>query len=203
MPPAGAAIALLLVAAAPAPELEAIDAAWDATVAARDEAGFLSRVAEDPVFAGAALQVGRAAIREKWMRYLTPGGPTLRWRPTGSGIAPSGDLGWTVGEASYEWREKGVPPSPGRYVTVWAKDGEGRWRAVLDASLEAAPGQPAARLPVRTVSSRDGTLEASIGTWARGEGTGRRTGAWLLVRERVDGAWRTVVESEIPSPPTT
>jgi ketosteroid isomerase-like protein len=199
MPPAGAALALLLLAAAPAPELEAIDAAWDAAVAARDQAAFLSRVAADAVFAGGALRVGRDAIREGWSRYLTPGGPTLRWRPTGSGIAPSGDLGWTVGEASYAWKEKGVPPSPVRYVTVWAKDEQGRFRAVLDGSLEPPAGRGAIRKPVRTVTSRDGTLEATLGTWSRGDG--REAGTYLLIRERTAEGWRTVVESEIPSPP--
>ena len=194
-------LAALLLAAGAAPELAAIDTAWDAAVAARDEAAFLSRVAEDSVFAGGALQVGRAAIREKWARYLAPGGPTLRWKPTDSGMAASGDLGWTVGEASFAWREKGVAPSPGRYVTVWAKEGGGRWMAVLDASLEPATGRPSTRKVVRTVTSRDGTLEASIGTWERGEGAGRASGTFLVVRERQGGAWRTVVESELASPP--
>jgi ketosteroid isomerase-like protein len=199
MPPAGTALALLLLTAAPAPELEAIDVAWDAAVAARDEAAFLSRVAADAVFSGGTLRVGRDAIREGWSRYFTPGGPTLRWRPTGSGIAPSGDLGWTVGEASYAWKEKGVSPSPVRYVTVWAKDDRGRFLAVLDASLEPPAGRASIRKAVRTVTSRDGTLEASLGTWSRGDG--RETGAYLLIRERTAEGWRTVVESEIPSPP--
>ena len=196
-----ATIAAVLLAAGGAPELVAIDAAWDAAVAARDEAGFLSRVAEDSVFSGGVIQAGRAAIREKWARYFAPGGPTLRWRPTDSGMAASGDLGWTVGEASFAWKEKGVAPSPGRYVTVWAKDGGGRWMAVLDASLEPATGRPSTRKAVRTVTSRDGTLEASIGTWESGEGAGRASGTFLVVKERQAGAWRTLVDSEIASPP--
>jgi len=201
MIPAAGVLAALLVAAAPAPELAAVDAAWDAAVAARDEAAFLSRIAEDAVFAGGTLQVGKAVIREKWARYLLPGGPTLRWTPTGAGIAPSGDLGWTVGDATFAWKEKGVAPSPGRYVTVWSKDGQGRWMAALDAELEPSPTKPAARRAVRILTSRDGTLEASIGTWERGEGPSRETGTFLLVREKQGGAWRAVVDSEIPSPP--
>ena len=162
-----------MLAAGAAPELAAVDSAWDAAVAARDEAAFLSRVAEDSVFAGGSLQVGRAAIREKWSRYFTPGGPTLRWKPTGSGMAASGDLGWTVGEASFAWQEKGVAPSPGRYVTVWAKDSGGRWVAVLDASLEPS-GEAAARpvrahghLPRRDARGRHRHLGARPGRRAR------------------------------------
>ena len=194
-------VAAVLLAAAPSPELLAVDSAWDAAVAARDDAAFLSRVAEDSVFAGGALQVGRTAIREKWARYLAPEGPTLRWKPTGSGIAASGDLGWTVGDAVFEWKSKGLAPSAGRYVTVWAKDSGGRWVAALDGSLEPPTGRPSARKAVRTVASQDGTLEASIGTWERGEGAGRESGTFLVVRERQGGAWRTVVESELASPP--
>jgi ketosteroid isomerase-like protein len=194
-------LAALVLAAGAAPELAAVDTWWDSAVAARDEAAFLSRVAEDSVFSGGSLQVGRAAIREKWSRYFAPGGPTLRWKPTGSGMAASGDLGWTVGEATFAWKEKGVAPSPGRYVTVWAKDGGGRWMAVLDASLEPPAGKPAARRSARTVTSRDGTLEASIGTWERGQGAGREAGTYLVVREKRGGRWVVLVDSEIPSPP--
>ena len=86
-------------------------------------------------------------------------------------------------------------------MTVWAKDSGGRWVAALDGSLEPPTGRPSARKAVRTVTSQDGTLEASIGTWERGEGAGRESGTFLVVRERQGGAWRTVVESELASPP--
>jgi len=198
------ALPLLLAAflgAGPASELVAVDAAWDAAVAARDQAGFLSRVAPDAVFAGAALQVGREAIREKWARYLADGGPTLRWRPTDSGLAASGDLGWTTGEAVFEWKARGVAPSPGRYVTVWSKDASGRWMAVLDSSLEPASPEKAERRVVRTIVSRDGSMEASIGTWEWGDGPSRKAGTFLLVRERVGGAWHPVVDSQVTAPP--
>lgn len=203
MAPAAAVAALsaLLVAADPATDLLAIDSAWNAAVVARDEAAFLSRVAEDSVFAGATLQIGRTAIRVKWARYFAPAGPTLRWKPTDSGLAGSDDLGWTIGDASHEWKEKGVPPSPGRYLTVWARDRSGRWMAMLDGSLEPAPPTPSVRTPVRTLVSRDGRLEASVGTWRRGSGAGSTAGTFLLVREKRDGAWRTTIESEIPAPP--
>jgi ketosteroid isomerase-like protein len=194
-----------LLCAGPSPgdagDLRDVDAAWAAAVASRDQAAFLSRVAPDAVFAGSALQVGREAIREKWARYFVAGGPTLRWKPTDSGVAPSGDLGWTIGDAVFEWKEKGAGPSLGRYVTVWALGGDGRWMAVLDAPLEPSPPEKANRRAVRTITSRDGSLEASIGTWERGEGPSRATGAFLSVRERQGGAWHGVIDSEVVAPP--
>jgi ketosteroid isomerase-like protein len=194
-------LAAVLVAAVPAPELASLDAEWSAMVARKDQAAFLSRVAPDAVFSGGDLQVGREAIRDKWARYFADGGPTLGWKPTDSGLAASGDLGWTVGDAVFEWKEKGVAPAPGRYVTVWAKDASGRWMAALDASLEPAPGKPSARISVRTLTSRDGSMEAAIGNWERVEGGARTSGTFLVVREKTGGAWRVVQDSEVPAPP--
>ena len=172
-------LAAVLVAAGPAPELASLDADWSASLAAKDQAAFLSRVAPDAVFSGGDLQVGREAIRDKWARYFADGGPTLRWKPTDSGLAGSGDLGWTV----------------------WVKDASGRWMAALDASLEPASGRPSARIATRTLTSRDGTMEASIGTWESGEGKSRKTGTFLVIWEKTGGAWRVVQDSQVPSPP--
>jgi len=190
-----------LLAAGPASELPGVDAAWDASVGARDQAGFLSRVAVDAIFSAGTLQVGREVIREKWARFFAEGGPTLRWRPTDSGMAGSGDLGWTTGDAEFAWKEKGVAPTPMRYVTVWAKDASGRWLAALDSSLEPASGKAGKRNTARSLSSRDGTMEASVGTWERGEGAARTTGTWLVVREKRGGTWQVVQDTEVPAPP--
>jgi ketosteroid isomerase-like protein len=194
-------LAAALVAAGLAPELASLDAEWSAMVARRDLAAFLSRVAPDAVFSGGELQVGRETIGQKWARYFADGGPTLGWKPTDSGLAASGDLGWTVGDAIFEWKEKGVAPSPGRYVTVWVKDASGRWMAALDASLEPASGKPGARRTLRTLTSRDGSMEASIGNWERDEGGARTSGTFLVVREKTGGAWRVIQDSEVPAPP--
>ncbi len=193
--------AAVLLLASQAPVLVKVDSAWSGAVAARDEHGFLSRVARDSVFASGTLQVGREAIREKWSRYFAPEGPALRWKPTDWGKAASGDLGWTIGDAFTSWKEKGVSSSPGRYVTVWAKDHRGRWMAVLDSPLVPAPRAPSARKALHSLASRDGRLEASIGTWERGEGAARTTGTFLVVKERRGGEWHALVDSEVAAPP--
>ena len=204
MTPARIALPLLaavLAAAGPAPELAAVDADWAATVARKDQSAFLSRIAPDAVFSGGDLQGGREAIGQKWARYFADGGPTLQWKPTDSGVAASGDLGWTVGDALFEWKEKGVAPAPGRYVTVWVKDASGRWMAALDASLEPASGKPGARIAVRKLTSVDGTMEATIGSWESGQGSTRKSGTFLAIREKTGGAWRIVRDSQVPAPP--
>lgn len=196
---ASAALPHLARDAGPEAPLLAADASFDAALAARDPGTFAAHVAEDAVFAAGTPLVGRAAVAAHWSRYLAPDGPTLRWRPIAGGVAPSGDLGWTTGEARYAWKQKGIDQSGLRYVTVWRRSAGGRWEAVLDGSLEPVPPGPSTRAPVRTFASSDGFLEGTIGTYRRDEGTRTITGIFLVVRERRDGAWRTIHDSEMPT----
>ncbi len=198
-----AAVAAALLAGAgdagPTAALLAADAAFDRALAARDPATFATHVAEDAVFAGKGLLVGREAVAARWARYLDPQGPALRWKPTDAGVAASGDLGWTIGDARFTWKQKEVDEAGLRYLTVWRRGTGGRWEAVLDGPLQPAPPGPSARTPVRTLTSSDGSLEASIGTYERRTGDRTIRGIFLAVRERRDGALHTVLDSEVPS----
>jgi ketosteroid isomerase-like protein len=198
---AAAAVSLLALSGpgSPTQAVLAADVSFDAALAARDPSTIPTHVAEDAVFAGSTLLVGRTAIAERWSRFLDPEGPTLRWKPTAGAVARSGDLAWTTGQARYAWKRKGVEQDGLRYVTVWRKGADGRWEAVLDGSLEPVPPGPSARKAVRTFTSRDGSLEGTIGTYERKVDGRVVTGIFLLVRERQGGAWRTVHDSEMPS----
>jgi len=199
---AAVAVSLATLAGAGGPEqaVLAADASFDAALAARDPATFSVHVAEDAVFSGSTLLVGRQAVAERWSRFLDAEGPTLRWKPTAGVVAASGDLAWTTGEARYAWKQKGIDQDGLRYVTVWRKGAGARWEVVLDGSLEPVAPGPSSRKVVRTFTSRDGSMEGSIGTYERKVGDRIVAGIFLLVRERRDGAWRTVHESEMPSP---
>jgi ketosteroid isomerase-like protein len=65
----------------------------------------------------------------------------LTWTPVAADVAQSGDLGYTWG--TYEFRpanaDPGSQPHYGKYVTVWKKQWDGRWKVVLDAGN---PGPP-------------------------------------------------------------
>ncbi len=192
------ALTAILLAAGPGDELLAADRAFDAAVAARDAAAFLSRVAPDAVFVGSTVSRGRDAVWEKWSRYFVPDGPRLRWKPTDAAMAGSGDLGWTLGDAVYEWKQKGESAPDLRYVTVWRKDAAGKWVVALDAPLTPAPPGAVRRTPSVTLTSGDGRLEASFGSFVRSEGAAEKKGAYVLVRERLADDWHVVVESEVP-----
>ena len=60
---------------------------------------------------------------------------TLAWTPVLARSTSSGDLGWSVGNALYTLREADGSiafQSPSKYLTVWARQPDGRWKYILD-----------------------------------------------------------------------
>ena len=58
---------------------------------------------------------------------------SLVWRPTFVEVSASGDFGFTTGPSEY--RAGGVKDSVvyyGHFVSVWKKNGDGKWKVVLD-----------------------------------------------------------------------
>jgi ketosteroid isomerase-like protein len=58
---------------------------------------------------------------------------SLIWRPTFVEVSASGDFGFTTGPSEY--RAGGVKDSTvyyGHFVSVWKKNGDGKWKVVLD-----------------------------------------------------------------------
>ncbi|MDQ5857082.1 MAG: DUF4440 domain-containing protein, partial [Acidobacteriota bacterium] len=59
-------------------------------------------------------------------------------------VSASGDLGYSIG--TYERMSKdpaGRPTSAtGTYVSIWRKQADGRWRAVLDIGTPGTPVKP-------------------------------------------------------------
>jgi ketosteroid isomerase-like protein len=187
-----------------AAEVMRLDAAWASAMTRGDAEAFRSLVGDDAVFAGRALLRGREEVWANWKGFFAEGAPRLTWAPGAGGAAGSGDLAWTTGRYRLERRDPAGKPavSEGNYLTVWARDGGGAWRVALDSGLEpAAALEPIERVPVRTLASRDGTLEAAIGTWRRDGPPDRRSGTWITVRERAAGEWRTRFDGALAFPP--
>jgi len=187
-----------------AAEVMRLDSAWASAMARGDGEAFRSYVGDDAVFAGRALLRGREEVWAAWKAFFAGGGPTIRWTPGAGGAAGSGDLAWTTGRYRVERRDpEGKPAaSEGEYLTVWAREAGGAWLVALDSGLEpAAALGPIERVPARTLASKDGTLEAAIGTWTQDGPSGRRSGAWITVRERAAGEWRTRFDGALSFPP--
>jgi ketosteroid isomerase-like protein len=182
--------------------VKAADASMSAASQRRDADAFLAHLADDALFlAGGEVAEGKAAVRQSWASFLTPGGPTLTWSPERAVVAASSDLAFTTGRYAITNCER---PKEGGYVTVWRKVG-GAWRASLDGpNLPAsALGPGLQRTALRTLRSQAGDLEASAGRWERPrpEG-GHDRGTFLLVRRRSQGPdWQPVIDVAVAERP--
>lgn len=116
-------------------ELAARDRAWEAEVAAGgsaawvagfDPEGFMTVPGRGKVPAGPAMR--------ELMAPDLDGRMVVRWAPTAGGVAPGGELGFTVGVST--WALDGAPVWRGSYLTVWKKQADGGWRALFDTGDE-------------------------------------------------------------------
>jgi ketosteroid isomerase-like protein len=60
---------------------------------------------------------------------------TLAWTPVLARSTISGDLGWSVGNALYTLRDDSgaiIFQNPSKYLTIWARQPDGRWKYILD-----------------------------------------------------------------------
>lgn len=89
---------------------------------------------------------GKNALRKMVASSFGAPGFHITWTPEKAVIASSGDLGYTTGT-----NEMSVPDSAGkvtrmtgRYITVWRREADGRWRCTEDYSspgpIDGKPG---------------------------------------------------------------
>jgi ketosteroid isomerase-like protein len=130
-------------------------------------------VADDALFLGPRVALGRAAVGIEWAPRLAEGGPLLTWTPDRAVASGTGDLVLTGG--AWRWLEPGetdpARAAAGRYFTVWRRAPDGLLRAVLDGDDRPPPPIPdrVARRLLRSVASADGALVAEAGLLLDGE----------------------------------
>jgi ketosteroid isomerase-like protein len=109
-------------------ELLHADSAFAAlSVASGAKHAFLAFSAEEAVSFGGGAQMtqGRQAIGAGFDGF--PAGAVLEWWPVVAEIAPSGDLGCTVGEARIASLNH-----YSKYLTIWRRQPDGTWKFVAD-----------------------------------------------------------------------
>ena len=113
-------------------------------VADRNLEKFNALVADDAVFFGRDVSRGREAVARAWLPLFTDPSMFLKWQPEEVHVSASGDLGYSIG--TYERMSKdpsGKPASArGTYVSIWRKQVDGKWRAVLDIGTPGTPVKP-------------------------------------------------------------
>jgi ketosteroid isomerase-like protein len=65
----------------------------------------------------------------------------LQWQPTGGQMGPSGDMGFTWGHYDGHAKDRNGNDiaTGGRYITVWKRMPDGKWKVALDASANEPP----------------------------------------------------------------
>jgi ketosteroid isomerase-like protein len=114
--------------------LRELDIQWAKAASAMDLDGTVSYYADDAsLFApNAPVATGKAAIRSGWAQLLV--GFSGGWQPVKVEVSRSGDLGYITG--TYDIKFTGPDGKPeadrGKYVEVWKKQPDGKWKCVAD-----------------------------------------------------------------------
>jgi len=104
------------------------ETAFAKTMADRDHAGFVSFLADETIFFGPEQVLrGKAQVAEAWKRFYTGEKAPFSWAPERVEVLDSGTLAMSSGPV-YEPGGKRV----GTFNSVWRREGDGRWKIVLD-----------------------------------------------------------------------
>ena len=129
--------------------IRAVEADFAKAVAAKDLDKSVSFYAENAAMLNQneAVAVGKPAIRASWTRMLAMPNLALTWAVDKVQVAAGGDLAYDYGnyKMSYTGPSGKKVSDVGKYATIWKKQGDGNWKAVLDTSNTDQPAaQPGA-----------------------------------------------------------
>ena len=114
--------------------LIALDSDWSKAAVAKDIDKVASFYAEDAVAypPNEPVAVGRKTAREVWARYFADPTFQISWKTTDAGV--DGNLGWTAGtyQDSFKAPDGKTAMGTGKYVCVWRRGADGRWKAIRD-----------------------------------------------------------------------
>ena len=125
-----------------------MEAKWSAAAAAKDLEGTLGYYADDATVLppNMALMSDKASIRSGWTAMMAPTN-TISWTSTKVEVAASGDLAWGMGTwvATMTDATGKVANDHGKYLDVWRKQQDGKWKVVADtwnSDVAAVTGPP-------------------------------------------------------------
>jgi uncharacterized protein (TIGR02246 family) len=128
--------------------LRDLDAQWSAAAGAKDIEKTVSFYSEDAIVMppNAPADTTKEAIRKGWQELLASPGLVISWKTTKVEVAKSGDLACLSG--TYELTMNDPTGKPindrGKYVEVWEKRTDGKWKVAADIWNSDLPATPAA-----------------------------------------------------------
>jgi ketosteroid isomerase-like protein len=134
---ASLAVARISLAAADdknAKGLIAVDNDWSNAAVAKDVDRVASFYATDGVVfpPDEPIAIGKGAARKVWADAFADASYQISWKTTSAGVAK--DMGWTAGtfQDSSKGSDGKTVARNGKYVCVWRKGADGKWKAIRD-----------------------------------------------------------------------
>jgi ketosteroid isomerase-like protein len=116
--------------------LREADAAWSKAAESKDLDKTVSYYSDDATVLppNAPAATTKEAIRKVWQDMLATPGFVISWKATKIEVAKSGDLGFVSGTYEVTMNDaSGKPVSEkGKYVEVWKKQADGKWKCGTD-----------------------------------------------------------------------
>ncbi|HKT47005.1 MAG TPA: SgcJ/EcaC family oxidoreductase [Candidatus Acidoferrales bacterium] len=113
------------------------DADWVKAAASKDAGQAASFYADDAslMAPGVPIATGREQIQKGWAGMIGMPGFSLTFAPTKVVVARSGDLAYEIGDYEMTMSDKRGKPQTTRakYVVVWGKQADGKWKVLVDA----------------------------------------------------------------------
>jgi ketosteroid isomerase-like protein len=122
-----------------------LDAQWSKTAAAHDLNGTLSYYSDDAVLLppNAPVANTKDAIRAIWAELTAPG-VAISWQASKVEVAKSGDLAYSTGSYTLAMQDPQgrLISDKGKFMEVWKKQPDGKWKTVADTYNSDLPAQP-------------------------------------------------------------
>jgi ketosteroid isomerase-like protein len=113
-----------------------LDNDWSASAGKRDIELLASFYSDDAIVypPNDVVLVGRPAAKKFWAAGLADPTYSTSWKTVNAQVSSGADLGFTSGtyEESYKGTDGKMVKNTGKYVTIWAKDKNGDWKAIRD-----------------------------------------------------------------------
>ena len=112
------------------------DAAWSKAAGAKDLDKTVSYYADDAMVMppNSSAATTKDAIRNIWKDLLASPGLVITWKGLKVEVAKSGEIGFITGTYQLTMNDATGKPIPdhGKYVEVWEKQKDGKWKCVAD-----------------------------------------------------------------------
>jgi ketosteroid isomerase-like protein len=122
-----------------------LDAQWSKSAGAHDLDSIVSYYSDDAILLppNAPAATNKQSIRASWADLAVPG-VSLSWQASKVEVAKSGDLAYSTGTYTLAMKDPQGKPitDKGKFMEVWKRQPDGRWKAVADTYNSDLPAQP-------------------------------------------------------------